>query len=116
MKRNDEEKCESSSPDGSVCGWVDVDFDLRAAGAVTNPLPDLAGSPVSVRQVVESGQGVGQETNIGAAETEAPALWPPFSDCPRSCLALLGLVLVRSAESQKEIPWVLESLQVSLNI
>lgn len=64
-----------------------------------DPLAHLTGSPVGVGQVVEPGQRVGQEANIGTAETEASALWPPFTDpdARRPGRALLHLVLVWSA-------------------
>lgn len=91
------------SPDGGV-GWrVDVDFNLRPTGTVADPLPNLASSPVSVWQVVEPGQGVGQQADIGTAETEASALRPPFP-CPDTSwpgLALLSLVFVWSVADKK---------------
>lgn len=93
-----------SSPDGSVGRWVDVDFNLRPTGTVADPLPYLPGSPVGVWQVVEPGQGVGQQAHVGTAETEASALWPPFPspNTPWPGLALLGLVFVWSVQGKKQ--------------
>lgn len=43
------------SPDGRVCRWVDVDFDLRPTGTIADPPSHLPGSPMGVWQVVEPG-------------------------------------------------------------
>lgn len=90
-----------SSPDGSVGRWVNVDFNLRPTGPITDPFSHLPGSPVGVWQVVEPGQGIRQEAYIGTAETEASALWPPFPspNTHWSSLALLGLVFVWSVQN-----------------
>lgn len=90
-------------PYGGVGRWVDVDLNLGATGTVADPLANFSSSPVRVWQVVKPSQRIGQQANIGTAETEAPALWSPFRGHHSSWsgLALLNLVFVRSAEGKK---------------
>lgn len=93
-----------SSPDGRVGRGVNVDLNLRPTGTIADPLPNLPRSPVRVRQVVEPGEGIGQQAHVGTAKTEASALWSPFPEAnpSRPGLALLGLVFVGPAQGKQQ--------------
>lgn len=93
---------EVSLPDGGVGRWVDVDLNLGPTGSIADPLSNLTSSPVCVWQVVEPGQRIRQQADVGTAETEALPLRSPFRchDSSWSGLALLDLMFVRSVEGK----------------